>query len=64
MSTAADESALHERIPEYPDFELTHLLDDADDPTELTIFLPSEDDVTTHWITVDFEHAIPIAAVR
>lgn len=65
MSTAADSPHAQNRDPtDPPEFELDYLVDDEVDPTELTVFSPIEDDITTHWITVDFESAIPIQAVR
>lgn len=65
MSTAAhgpDASDFEPTDP--PAFALDFLVDDEIDPTELTIFSPDEDDITTHWITVDFDVAVPIQAVR
>jgi hypothetical protein len=47
-----------------PQFELDFLVDDEDDPTEITVFSPTEDDLTTHWIAIDFESTVPIEAVR
>lgn len=65
MSTAADRpDATSLALTDPPEFALAFLVDDEDDPTELTIFSPNEDDITTHWITVDYDTAIPIKAVR
>lgn len=65
MSTAADSPDPPGGKPmEPPEFELEYLLDDADEPTELTVYAPGGGDPTTHWITVNFEAAIPLHAVR
>lgn len=65
MSTAADGPAVpNGEPPDPPEFELAYLVDDEVDPTELTVFSPDDDDITTHWITIDFDAAIPIEAVR
>lgn len=47
-----------------PEFELDFLVDDAVNPTELTVFSPTDDEITTHWISVDVDSAVPIQAVR
>lgn len=65
MSTAADGPDQPERATsDRPQFELDFLVDDEVDPTELTVFSPADDDITTHWISIDFECAVPIEAVR
>lgn len=43
-----------------PEFDLEFLVDEENDPTELTVFSSHADDITTHWITVNIEAAIPI----
>lgn len=65
MSAAADNpDARDGESTERPDLVLNYLVDDADDPTELTIFDPYEDDSTTHWITVEFDAAVSLEAAR
>lgn len=65
MSTAADGPPRPTGEPtESPQFELDFLVDDEVEPTELTVFSSTEDDITTHWITIDFDAAVPIEAVR
>jgi hypothetical protein len=65
MSAAADRPDSPSFEPtDPPTFALKFLVDDEVEPTELTIFSPNEDDITTHWITVDFDDAIPLEAVR
>ena len=48
-----------------PEFDLAYLFDDEDDPAEVTVF-PSrfDDDLATHWITIDVSHAVPLDRVR
>lgn len=65
MSTAADKPNSQSRDrTDPPEFELDYLVDDEVNPDKLTIFSPIEDAITTHWITVNFECAVPILAVR
>lgn len=49
---------------EAPTFELEHLVDDETDPSELTVFSPSTDTLTTEWLTVDRADAVPLDSVR
>lgn len=51
-------------LTEFPDFDLEYLFDDQDDPTEVTIFSPGNDDITTHWLTIDVDSAVSIEAMR
>lgn len=48
-----------------PEFELEYRYDDAEDPTEVTVFPGSaSDDVTTKWITIAESDALRIEDVR
>lgn len=48
-----------------PRFELSYLFDSEDDPTEVTVFPASDDfDISTNWITVTVDAAIPLEQVR
>jgi hypothetical protein len=40
--------------------DLAWAVDDADHPTELTVYSDREDEITTHWLTVDLEHAVDL----
>lgn len=52
-------------LDEYPTFELSYLYDDADQPTEVTVFAPdTAGDPSTRWITVATRDAIPLESVR
>lgn len=65
MSAAADRPDKPNVEPtDSPEFTLDYMIDNEEDPTELTIFSPEEDDITTHWITVDFATAVPIQDIR
>ncbi len=65
MSVEADRPAGPDFEPEAsPEFALDYMIDDKEAPSELTIFSPREPDITTHWITVDFDSAVPIQDVR
>lgn len=57
---SADGSALHE----LPDYELEYLFDDDEEPTEVTVFVDNATDLSTNWITVDADHAVPLEDVR
>ncbi|MES3518331.1 MAG: hypothetical protein PPP58_11785 [Natronomonas sp.] len=43
---------------------LTGRYDDPDDPTELTVFPPDSEAVTTEWLTVDPAAAVPLPEMR
>jgi hypothetical protein len=48
-------------LGEYPEFELSYLFDDADDPTEVTLFPGDCDEhLPTRWLSVDTAHAVPL----
>lgn len=65
MSTAADRPDGPSFEPtDPPEFALDFLVDDEVEPSELTIFSPEGDDITTQWITVEIDAAVPIEAVR
>lgn len=52
-------------LEEFPEFELSYLLDDSDDPREVTLF-PGEgtDDLATEWLSADVDTAVPIEDAR
>lgn len=52
-------------LDELPEFELSYLFDDQDDPTEVTIFIPGvEERSATQWLTIDSSHAVSLETVR
>lgn len=50
-------------LESYPDYGLTCLYDDADDPAEITVF-PGEEMSTTQWLTADVDSAVSLEDVR
>lgn len=65
MSTTATNSLPENAsLFEYPDTDLAHLVDDQDNPTEVTIFSPESDDPTTSWITIDIDATVSIYALQ
>lgn len=65
MSAVEDPAEGDQTLAAYPRFALCCLFDDRDDPRELTVF-PARPDagLTTEWITIDADHAMPLDAVR
>ena len=54
-----------DRLASYPDYVLSCLYDDEDDPSELTVFPGEEGELsTTEWITADVESTVDIDEVR
>lgn len=52
-------------LDELPAFDLSYLFDNADEPTEVTVFPASNThDISTNWITVDTGTAVPLEQVR
>jgi hypothetical protein len=51
-------------LEELPQFDLEYLFDDDDDPTEVTVFSDDPESLSTQWITVDRQHAVPLEEVR
>ncbi len=41
-----------------------YAVDDADNPTELNVFSEQDDELPTHWISVDIEHAVALDEMR
>lgn len=51
-------------LEELPRFDLSYLFDSEDEPTEVTVFPESDDfDISTNWITVAIEAAVPLDQV-
>lgn len=49
----------------FPEFELNYLFDDADNPTEVTVFPGNEDEkLSERWISVDVTHAVALEDSR
>lgn len=59
--TSTNETA---NLEELPTFDLRYLYDDTETPSELTIFSPDMETLTTSWITIDASHAVPLEDIR
>lgn len=46
-----------------PTFALSYGVDDLDEPTRVTVYSDELDEIATHWITVDVDHANSIGAI-
>jgi len=66
MSVVDSSRAFDEvQFDQLPEFELECMYDDWNDPTDVTIYSTDDDDnLYTVWITVDRDHAVPLADVR
>lgn len=52
-------------LEELPAFGLSYLFDNADEPSEVTVFPASNShDISTNWITVDLGTAVPLEQIR
>lgn len=62
--------SVHETHPgdllaSYPEFGLSCLFDDEDDPSEITVFPGEEDELsTTEWLTADIESSVSLDEIR
>lgn len=57
---------VHARDPSLdvlPTFDLSFGLDDLEAPTRVTVYAEPDEEITTHWITVDAAHAVDLAQV-
>lgn len=62
---SVQQSAPGDLLASYPDYVLSCLYDDENDPSEVTVF-PGEEGTrsTTEWITADVESAVAIDELR
>lgn len=52
-------------LEELPNFDLSYLFDNEDEPTEVTVFPASDEfDISTNWITIDVDGAVPLDQVQ
>lgn len=52
-------------LDQLPDFNLSYLFDDTDKPAEITVFPVSNSyDISTNWITIDADSAVPLEDTR
>ena len=52
-----------ELLASYPEFGLSCLYDDDDDPSEVTLF-PGTEMSTTEWVTADLDSAVSLDEIR
>lgn len=62
MSTGAEAPSRGAIHPAF--IELAYLLDDEEAPTELTIYPPRAEDITTCWLSADLDAVIPLDEAR
>ena len=44
--------------------QINYAVNDTDTPTELTVFSDQDDELPTHWISVDIEHTVALDEMR
>ena len=64
--TDVDCTASEHALCAFPEFDLCGLVDDADDPTEVTVSPVGADAerLATTWLTVDADAVVPLTEVR
>lgn len=65
-ATDGECAATDPSLCEFPEFALAAMVDDADDPNEVTVYPldADEDALPTAWLTVDAGAAVDLAAAR
>ena len=65
MSAVEEPTESSVALEDDPEFELSYLYDRKDQPSEVTVFPASNEfDISTNWITVPVDWAIPIEETR
>lgn len=59
-STHGEADGKSEHLYALPSFELAHVVDKVDEPETVTIYREGIECITTHWITIDRMHSIPL----
>lgn len=54
---------LEEALNRLPAFDLEYGVDDRQEPTEVTIYDPGAEDVTTNWLSADAAAAVDLAEI-
>lgn len=62
MSAPDGRAEERDRLAEYPDFEISYLLDDGDSPGAVTLYDPEAPD--SGWISADISGAVPVEETR
>jgi len=54
-------SGVADRLDELPSFDLDYVIDEEEEPAEVTVFPKSDEfDIHTNWITVDISSTVPL----
>jgi hypothetical protein len=65
MSAVEESARAGVELGTLPRFDLSYLFDDTEDPAEVTVFPASHDvDISTNWITVSVDGAVPLDEIR
>jgi hypothetical protein len=64
VSSADERLEARTALERSPEFDLECLFDDAENPSELTIFSPERGRAATEWLTVERSAAIPVDEIR
>jgi len=64
MSASDGASAGDGTLAGTPEYELSCLFDDTDDPSEVTVFSPVGERTVTEWITADLATSVPLDQAR
>lgn len=51
-------------LDDYPKFELCCLVDDNAPESTITVFSDRDEEITTHWITMDADSAVALDTIR
>lgn len=63
MSSAEEPVRLAVTDDDLPTFQLDYGVDDHREPTEITVYDPLAEDVTTHQLTVDAASAVDVTEI-
>ncbi len=65
MSAVEEPAGSSVALGDPPEFDLSYLYDSKDQPSEVTVFPASNEfDISTNWITVPVDWAIPLEETR
>lgn len=64
MADSDSNSDSTSRLPEFPSFDLSYVLDEDEHPAQVTVYSDVEDEHLTHWITVSVELTVDLGQMR
>jgi hypothetical protein len=64
MSTTETVASSEETLAAAPEFDLSCLVDDLEDPTEVTIYNPRGQRTVTEWMTAPLADTVDVESVR